>query len=63
MSMRLAKIECHTTRHGMTLVEMLVATTMTLVIMGCLITLWISHRLAKEKEAADAEPPPQKDLP
>ena len=38
MSIRLAKIECHATRHGMTLVEMLVATTMmTLVIMGVVV--------------------------
>ena len=40
MSMRLSKIECYATRHGMTLVEMLVATTMTLVIMGVVVQLF-----------------------
>ena len=34
------KIECHATRYGMTLVEMLVATTMTLVIMGVVVQLF-----------------------
>ena len=40
MIIRLSKIECHTTRRGMTLVEMLVATTMTLVIMGVVVQLF-----------------------
>jgi hypothetical protein len=40
MSKRLSKIDCHVTRHGMTLVEMLVATTMTLVIRGVVVQLF-----------------------
>ena len=40
MSLGLSKIESHSTRHGMTLVEMLVATTMTLVIMGVVVQLF-----------------------